>query len=166
MIKNFLHALSSEDIAKQALEIYMEASDLLVWDIYPKGQELIDSILIEAKENKWTMAYVIDRKVYGLIILSDFIGYKDKVFSVEATIVFQNPRLARKAVKEMSKYLFEEVGVRKIYAKIGRYNPRAINFVEKQGFTLAGVIRDARVKKGKTYDEYVYVMENNKYGQE
>lgn len=158
---NFVHVLSNKDIAKKAIGLYLKNKEYLIWDEHPQSDEdIMESLFESTFKNPWALACMDDSEFLGVIVLSDFRGFKEFIFSLEATIIFDNPKLSKHVAGQLINDLFTKFKVQKIYAKIGANNPKAMNFVEKLGFELDGVTRNARRSKGAWFSEFVYSITN------
>ena len=56
------------------------------------------------------------------------------------------------ATREAVRIGFEEMGLQRIWLNVGSHNPRGIRCYEKVGFRREGVMRRARLKRGKWCD--------------
>jgi [ribosomal protein S5]-alanine N-acetyltransferase len=61
-----------------------------------------------------------------------------------------------KAVRALSEYAFDELGLHRIFAKPYTTNAASARVLEKSGFTLEGIIRAAVFKDGRILDQYSY----------
>lgn len=65
-----------------------------------------------------------------------------------------------KAVRAVSEYAFEELGLHRIFAEPYTTNAASAKVLEKSGFTLEGIIRAAVFKEGRVLDQYLYAKLN------
>lgn len=61
-----------------------------------------------------------------------------------------------KVVKEITKFGFGKLGLRRIYAHVFPYNKGSMRVVEKAGYKLEGILRKNVMKDGKPIDEYLF----------
>lgn len=57
--------------------------------------------------------------------------------------------IAAKAVKAMTEYLFDEIGINRIQAFVMPENIKSLNVLRKNNFTEEGIIRQGHIWKGK-----------------
>ena len=65
-----------------------------------------------------------------------------------------------KAVRALSEYAFEVLGLHHIFAEPYTTNAASARVLEKSGFTLEGIIRANVVKDGKVLDQYLFAKLN------
>jgi len=61
-----------------------------------------------------------------------------------------------KAIKLITAYAFENLGLIRIQAGVLSNNPRSMRVLEKAGFTLDGILKNNIIKNGVIMDEYIY----------
>ncbi|MBC7745159.1 MAG: GNAT family N-acetyltransferase [Flavobacterium sp.] len=71
---------------------------------------------------------------------------------------FWNQGITTKAVREMIKYVFDNFKLVRIYAGVFEYNIASMKVLEKAGFHKEAVHRNAMFKKGKVFDEHLFVI--------
>jgi len=64
--------------------------------------------------------------------------------------------ITSEAIRKLSEYVFENTGVVRIYADIFSPNIPSMRTIEKAGFHLEGIHKNAVYKNGKLLDEHVY----------
>ncbi|HNU40673.1 MAG TPA: GNAT family protein [Methanothrix sp.] len=64
------------------------------------------------------------------------------------------------AVRALSDYAFNELGIQRIFAEPYTTNAASARVLEKSGFSLEGVIRAAVFKDGRMLDQYLYAKLN------
>jgi len=92
----------------------------------------------------------------GFIILAG-IGTQDR--NIELCRIIIGPResgIGQSAMKEVLRYLFEEVGANRVSLDTFSYNKRAQHIYQKLGFVKEGVLREALLFDGKYHDLYLY----------
>jgi ribosomal-protein-alanine N-acetyltransferase len=73
---------------------------------------------------------------------------------------FWNKAIASEAVKRMLQYGFETLHLHRIYASVYAHNKASMHVLEKNGFTLEGVKKQAVYKNESFTDEYFYGILN------
>ncbi len=66
--------------------------------------------------------------------------------------------LATKAVKEITKYAFEQLKLQRIYAGVFEFNKSSMKVLEKNGFQKEGIFRKSVTKNGQLCDEHRYAI--------
>lgn len=62
------------------------------------------------------------------------------------------------AIKLITAYAFEHLGLIRIQAGVLSNNPRSMRVLEKAGFTKEGVLKNNIIKNGAVLDEYIYAF--------
>ena len=62
------------------------------------------------------------------------------------------------AVKVLSRYIFDNTPIIRLYAVPFEYNPASMRVLEKAGFTKLAVLRKAGFKNGKIFDLHYYEL--------
>lgn len=60
------------------------------------------------------------------------------------------------AVEVVTKYSFEKLGLRRIYARVFHFNKASIRVLEKAGFEKEGLLKREAQKDGKLIDSVLY----------
>jgi RimJ/RimL family protein N-acetyltransferase len=60
------------------------------------------------------------------------------------------------AVKAVSEYAFEELGLHRIFAEPFITNPASARVLEKAGFVIEGTLRASAFKEGHVLDQLLY----------
>jgi len=63
---------------------------------------------------------------------------------------------ATAAVKQLTRFAFEELGLLRIYAGVYDYNNASMRVLEKAGFQKEAIMHSSVIKEGKLHDEHVY----------
>jgi [ribosomal protein S5]-alanine N-acetyltransferase len=71
---------------------------------------------------------------------------------------YWNRGLVTAAVKMLSAFVFDHYDICRIYAGIFAYNQASMRVLEKAGYQLEAVHRQAITKNGRTLDEYLYAL--------
>lgn len=69
---------------------------------------------------------------------------------------FWGKGIVTEAVKLISKYAFESLGVNRIFSGVFEYNPASMKVLEKNGFVKEGIFKKAVFKKEQLWDEHKY----------
>lgn len=62
------------------------------------------------------------------------------------------------AIKLITAYAFENLGLIRIQAGVLSNNPRSMRVLEKAGFTMEGVLKNNIIKNGAVLDEHIYAV--------
>jgi len=95
------------------------------------------------------------------------ITLKKDVFRLNAEIgyfiskKFWGKGLATKAVKKMTEYTFEHFDVVRIVAGVFAFNKSSMKVLEKNGYYLESVRKNAVIKNGEIIDDYIWVKLKN-----
>jgi len=71
---------------------------------------------------------------------------------------YWNRGIATKAIKIISRYGFETMNLKRIYAGVFDYNPSSSHVLEKCGFEYEGLFKKALFKNGEFHDELRYAL--------
>ncbi|MEE9361143.1 MAG: GNAT family protein [Cellulophaga sp.] len=88
---------------------------------------------------------------------------KEDVFRLNAEIgyfiskKYWGKGLASQAVKKMTAYTFEHFDVVRIVAGVFYFNKSSMRVLEKNGYYLESVRKNAVIKKGEIMDDYIWV---------
>lgn len=91
------------------------------------------------------------------------ITLKNDVFRLNAEIgyfiskKYWGKGLATKAVKKMTEYTFEHFDVIRIVAGVFDFNKSSMKVLEKNGYYLESVRKNAVIKNGEIIDDYIWV---------
>lgn len=69
---------------------------------------------------------------------------------------YWNKGIMSRAIRQLSKKVFEQTDIVRIYAEPFSSNDASKRVLEKAGFTLEGIMRKAVYKDGEYYDFYMY----------
>ncbi|PWT95672.1 MAG: GNAT family N-acetyltransferase [Bacteroidetes bacterium] len=93
---------------------------------------------------------------------------KDDVYKCTAEIgywigePYWGKGIATEAVRQIVDYIFETFGeIVRIYAEVFEYNQTSMKVLEKNGFHLESIRKDAVIKNGKVLSDYVWVRLRN-----
>lgn len=64
--------------------------------------------------------------------------------------------LMTEATRQASKFGFEKLKLKRIYAKIFPWNKGSMRVLEKNGFNLEGILRKNTLKHGKLIDDHIF----------
>lgn len=65
--------------------------------------------------------------------------------------------MATQAIKKMTEYTFENFNVIRIEAGVFDFNKPSMKVLEKNGYYLESIRKQAVIKKGKIIDDYIWV---------
>ena len=68
------------------------------------------------------------------------------------------------AVKAMTAYGFETLGLVRIDARVYKGNEASARVLEKAGYKLEGLLRQATLKQGVPIDHYLYAILREEWG--
>jgi RimJ/RimL family protein N-acetyltransferase len=71
---------------------------------------------------------------------------------------FWGRNIVSQAVKEITKYIFNNYKINRIYASVFEGNPGSKRVLEKCGYVLEGIMRKAVFKEDKYLDQYTYAI--------
>ncbi|MBD3160848.1 MAG: GNAT family N-acetyltransferase, partial [Candidatus Eisenbacteria bacterium] len=66
--------------------------------------------------------------------------------------------LGREAVGLLLQFLFNGLGLNKVYAQTGAFNIPSIRLLETLGFQRDAVLREHHLYEGRLHDDYVYSL--------
>ena len=69
---------------------------------------------------------------------------------------FWGKGIATEAVRQMTAYGFETMGLLRIHTGVFEYNPSSMRVLEKNGYVRDGIFRKSVTKMGKVWDEFRY----------
>lgn len=75
--------------------------------------------------------------------------------------IFKNFRgmgLSKKSFLMIFKYLFDNLNIHTVYAKVGEYNEVTLNMCEKVGFKKTGRITESLFREGKFWDNIILCL--------
>ena len=107
-----------------------------------------------------TFAVVYKGELAGVIGLTK----KDDVYKLTAELgfwlgePFWNKGIATQAVKIIIDYGFEQLGLVRICSCVFDFNKASQRVLEKSGFVLEGIFKNAVIKNNKICDEYRYAI--------
>lgn len=89
---------------------------------------------------------------------------RDDVFRYNAEIgywlgePFWGRSIVSNAVKEVTKYIFNNFEIRRIYANVFEGNPASNKVLEKCGYKMEAVLQKAVIKENIFLDQYIYAI--------
>ncbi|HSL89186.1 MAG TPA: GNAT family protein [Ignavibacteriaceae bacterium] len=113
-----------------------------------------------AQDPETNFAIADDKELIGAIGLKLF----DDVFIHNAEIgywlgePFWGKKIITNAVKEMTKFGFNNFNLNRIFANVFEGNPASASVLENCGYSLEGILKKAVFKKGKFLDQYIYAI--------
>jgi [ribosomal protein S5]-alanine N-acetyltransferase len=112
-------------------------------------------------KDKYEFAIIYENNLVGGIVLENPNSNK-KIFEVGYYIAkpYRGKGIATKALIEITKYGFNKLKLKKIWAGIISNNPSSGKVLEKAGFKLEGIQRKHIFKNNRYYDELSYGLLN------
>jgi len=153
-----------------AASIAQYANNKKIWinlrDAFPHPYTLVDAEAFLCKVMRMNprtyFAIAFDHEAIGSIGLMP--GDDVNRFTAELGYWLAEPfwgkGIMTKAIRALSEYAFEELGLHRIFAEPYTTNAASARVLEKSGFTLEGVIRAAVFKDGRILDQYLYAKLN------
>ena len=143
------------------LKLFSEYKELLIDDYYPKDN--LDLILYLIDEINslfpWFLVCLVDENPIGVVWLSHWHGDNNKHHSCQLQAFVDKKywgEVTKKAMNELIRILFQNIGLKRIQMEIPEYNRLARAFAERMGFSQEGVVRNATLKNGKPLNHYLY----------
>ena len=65
---------------------------------------------------------------------------------------------ASEALRALTRYAFEELGLRRLSAGVFGHNPASARVLEKVGYRLEGIERNGVIKEGMLVDQHLYAI--------
>lgn len=97
----------------------------------------------------------IDGDVVGGIELSKIEGHRAEI-GYWLGERYWRKGIMTEAVKVVTRFGFEKLGLRRIYAGVFPFNKASMRVLEKAGYQLEGILRKNVVKDGRLMDDYLY----------
>jgi RimJ/RimL family protein N-acetyltransferase len=170
MLKISDHILLKKIVPKDATQMALLANNPKIWanvrDIFPQPYRLEDAEnFIQLIDNE------IPQTTFGIYLENTLIGVcgltvQKDIHRFNAEIgywlgePYWNRGITSKVVKKMVEYGFSSLGLHRIYAGVFEYNLPSMKVLEKVGFSLESIHKEALYKNGKFYDEYLYALIN------
>jgi [ribosomal protein S5]-alanine N-acetyltransferase len=143
---------------------WVQESDILTMTCAPPVLQTPEEIVERRKEREpsatqATLAIVLR----GTGTLAGLVRYFDLNFrnrSVEIGYVVapsaRGKGVAREAVSILLGYLFDGLGMNKVFAQTASFNAASLRLLGSLGFKKDGVLREHHLYQGKLYDDYIY----------
>jgi ribosomal-protein-alanine N-acetyltransferase len=133
----------------------------ITWNPYSSYEDTKEFIEwnIDKYDDPFFFGWVI---VYHDEIIGTISGFSFNLFNISIELGYGissrywNNGLASEAGKEVVRFLFEEVGMHKIYASFEKENEASRKVLEHLDFVYEGTSRDAIVKEDGSYCDLVY----------
>lgn len=97
------------------------------------------------------------------------ITIKEDVFRLNAEIgyfiaePFWGKGLATEAIERMTQYAFDNFNIIRIVAGVFEFNKASMRALEKNGYYLESIRKNAVIKNGQIYDDHIWVKLKNAY---
>ncbi len=110
-----------------------------------------------SNKDSYEFAIIYENKLVGTIVLENPNSNK-KIFEVGYVIAkpYWGKGIATKALKEILKYAFSKLKLKKVWAGIISNNPASGRVLEKAGFKLEGKQEKQVFQNNRYYDELLY----------
>ncbi len=116
--------------------------------------------MVAAAEDRWDYAIEINGKMVGEVVLNE-IDWDNQSANIRIVIwepASRNTGLGTEAMRLLTKFGIEEVGLHRIELGVYAFNPRAIRSYEKVGYKLEGTRRDALYWDGEWIDSFTMAV--------
>ena len=109
------------------------------------------------RKNKKNISFAIeiDGECAGIISIQDINEHKAEI-SYWIGRQYRGKGIMTKVVKEITKFGFGQIGLKRMYAHVFPYNKASMRVLEKAGYKFEGILRKNVVKDGKPIDEYLF----------
>jgi len=122
------------------------------------AKDWVNKNLKETKKKNPAMinfAIDINGEVVGSVGLSDIKEFKAEIGYWLAE-KYWNRGIMTKAVKLVTKFGFDELKLKRIYAFVFSFNKASMRVLENNGYKLEGILRKNSKKDGKFLDDYLF----------
>lgn len=124
--------------------------------------EFITDMLSADKDKTFSFAITLGSKVVGSIGVFRQSNIHNRTAEMGYYIgeEYWGKGIATRAVRKVTKYIFENTDIIRIFAEPFAYNTASCRVLEKAGFSLEGTLRSNAVKNGKILDMKMYSIIN------
>lgn len=112
-----------------------------------------------AQNSPESFAIVVDNEAVGGIgiLLKDDIYRKNAEIGYWLSEAHWGKGIISSAISEIVEYAFKNYDIHRIYAGVFEYNLASMRVLEKAGFHKEAILKQSLFKKGKLYDEHIFV---------
>jgi len=107
------------------------------------------------KRDRYDFGIEIDGEIVGGIGIFKIHGHKAEI-GYWLGREYWGKGIMTGAVKELTKFGFKRLGLRRIYGSVFPYNTRSMRVLEKAGYKFEGILRKNIKVRGKLKDEYLF----------
>jgi RimJ/RimL family protein N-acetyltransferase len=144
------------------------ANNFKIWlnvrDIFPHPYTLADAHAWIQKANTLQNCLNLAIEADGAAIGGVGLILKEDVYRRSAEVGYWlgedywNKGIATAAVRSLAAYVFKNYDICRLFAGVYAYNKASMRVLEKAGFALEAIHRQAVIKNGQMVDEYLYVL--------
>lgn len=109
----------------------------------------------QKKRDRYDFGIEIDDEIVGGIGIFKISGHKAEL-GYWLGRAYWGKGIMTEVVKEITKYGFNELGLRRIYASVFPHNKPSMRVLEKAGYKFEGILRKNVKLRGKLIDEYLF----------
>lgn len=115
--------------------------------------------------NGFDLAIVYNGEIVGLVGLH-FIDWSNKRTSIGYWLGegYQRKGIMTRAVKALTTYCFEELGMNRIEIRVVPQNVKSRAIPERLGYKIEGTVRQYELLNGEFFDHHIYGMLKNEWG--
>jgi RimJ/RimL family protein N-acetyltransferase len=147
-------------------QLALLANNKKIWDNlrnhmpHPYSSEDAQDFIETTKKEKPQENFAIDYEgkfcgIIGILLQADvYAGTAEIGYWIGEP--FWNLGIATEAVRQVTNYGFEQLGLRRIYASVFAFNAASMQVLEKNGYSKEGVGRSAIMKNGVIADDHRY----------
>ena len=157
-----LRKLKADDAAALQKHADNPKVSAFLFDRFPSPYSLGDAVaFIETKLNEdpvTNFAIVINNELSGMISLAmrNDIYRKTPLLGYWLSELYWSCGIMTQAVKMISDYAFNHLGMICIQAMVFEKNPASMRVLEKAGYIRQGIFKQSVIKGGEVMDEYAY----------
>ncbi len=115
--------------------------------------------IYEAKQYRFVIEHIKDKKPVGIIDLFDFLPQHQRAgIGIMILPQYQGKGIGTEALKMIKKYAFHYLNIHQLFAEIECDNLSSIAIFEKEGFQQTGIKKEWIFSKGSFKDVYFYQL--------
>lgn len=115
---------------------------------------------VAAAEDRWDYAIVVDDRIVGEVVLNE-VDSDNRSANIRIVIwepAARNKGYGAQAMRLLTGFGIEQVGLHRIELGVFAFNPRAIRAYEKVGYRIEGTRRDALLWDGAWIDQHTMAV--------